>query len=124
MGMRGAVQHAAKGATGPVPARALHDPDLAATHSVDLHPHRQLWDGRPGVSRPGIGSERVCPNEWLVLCLWAAAEWCLFDGKPIESNHLSGVPAAGADAFARAVSGAGSLSPASGVSCGGLRYKC
>jgi hypothetical protein len=48
------------------------------------------------------GSRR---EEWLVLCLWGAAEWCLFEGKPIEAPYqFPDLPAFGSDAFARAVS--------------------
>lgn len=44
------------------------------------------------------------PKEWLVLCFWGAAQWCLFDGMPIERPYqFPDLPALGPDAFARAV---------------------
>jgi hypothetical protein len=61
--------------------------------------------GGPGFLGIELDANDSRPKEWLVLCLWGAAEWCLFDGQPIESNQLSRLTAIGADAFAQAVAG-------------------
>jgi hypothetical protein len=62
--------------------------------------------GGPGFLGLELDPNQVRPNEWFVLCLWGAAQWCLFDGKPIESPYqFPDLPAFGIDAFSREVSG-------------------
>jgi hypothetical protein len=66
--------------------------------------------GTYGMAGPGflglnLEASELRPMEWLVLCLWGATEWCLFDGKPVESNRRSRLDEVGSRSFAFAVTG-------------------
>lgn len=42
--------------------------------------------GGPGFLGLQLARAGEFPEEWLVLCLWAAADWVLYDGKPIDCH--------------------------------------
>jgi hypothetical protein len=62
--------------------------------------------GGPGFLGLELDAHESRPREWLVLCLWGAAEWCLFDGVPIESNPKSRMKEVGTKRFKESISGA------------------
>lgn len=41
--------------------------------------------GGPGFLALRLTATKDRPKEWLVLCLWAADNWCHFDGLPLEA---------------------------------------
>lgn len=61
--------------------------------------------GGPGFLGLELDAAATRPTEWLVLCLWGAAEWCLFDGVPIEAHQKSGLKEFGTERFEKAIAG-------------------
>ncbi len=61
--------------------------------------------GGSGFLGLALDASETRPAEWLVLCLWGAAEWCLWDGVPIRANEKSGMYEVGTTQFENVISG-------------------
>lgn len=61
--------------------------------------------GGPGFLALRLTATRERPKEWLVLCLWAADNWCHFDGLPLEALPGQGREVYGFSRFDEAVRG-------------------
>ena len=61
--------------------------------------------GGAGLLGIGLGETDARPAEWLVLCLWRASQWCLFDGQPVGSHERSTLRAFGEERFVSVVAG-------------------
>jgi hypothetical protein len=42
--------------------------------------------GGPGFVGLQLAGAGESPEEWLVLCLWSAGDWLLYDGRPIDCH--------------------------------------